>query len=255
MIAKSEKDKKELREAGKRLGRILKALTLAAVPGTSVSSLNELAERMIREGGDTPAFLHYTPRGAERPYPATLCIALNDVVVHGIPTENKTVLKDGDIIGLDTGLIHNGYIVDSGITVPVGRVDKEAQKLMQTTREALYVGIEAARVGGRVGDIGHAIQEYVKPHGYGIVRELGGHGVGRKVHEEPSIPNFGKKGKGPELLENMVIAIEPMLNEGERDVVFDDDGYTVRTADGLRSAHFEHTIIITKNGPEIITEV
>ena len=255
MIVKSERDKTELKEAGRRLGEILKALARAAVPGVSVASLDKEAERMIREGGDTPAFLRYTPRGAERPYPATLCVALNDVVVHGIPTESEAVLKEGDILGLDTGLVHNGYIVDSGITIPVGRVDAGAKKLMRTTREALYVGIEAARVGGRVGDIGYAIEQFVKPHGYGIVRELGGHGVGKKVHEEPSIPNFGKKGKGPELLENMVIAIEPMLNEGGREVSFDRDGYTVRTADGSRSAHFEHTIIVTKGGPEIITEV
>lgn len=255
MIVKSERDRKELRVAGKRLGEILKELSRASVPGVSVASLNEKAERMIRERGDIPAFLNYTPRGAIRPYPATLCIAINDVVVHGIPTENNAVLKEGDIIGLDTGLVHNGYIVDSGVTVSVGRVDKNAERLIQTTREALYTGIHAAHVGRRVGDIGEAIERFVKPHGYSIVRELGGHGVGRRVHEEPSIPNYGKKGKGPLLVEGMVIAIEPMLNEGRRDIIFDDDAYTIRTADGSRSAHFEHTIIITKNGPEILTEV
>ena len=254
MIA-NEKDKEGLRVAGERLGTILQTLAKDVKPGVSVLSLNEKAEKMIRDYGDTPAFLNYTPQGAPRPFPATLCIAVNDVVVHGIPTEKNTILQEGDIIGLDSGLFHGKYIVDSGITVPVGNVSKEAEKLMQVTKEALYVGIQAAQVGNTVGDIGYAVEQFVKPHGYGIVRELCGHGVGEKIHEEPSIPNYGKKGEGPELTEGMVIAIEPMLNIGGPEVVFEDDGYTVRTKDGSLSCHFEHTLVITKDGPEIFTEV
>lgn len=254
MIA-NEFDAEKLREAGKRLGTILQALAKEVRPGVSVATLNDMAEKMMREGGDTPAFLDYKPYGAARPFPATLCVAVNDTVVHGIPTERNTVLQDGDIIGLDTGLIHEGYASDSGITVPVGNIDTKAQELLRVTKEALYVGIDAARVGNTVGDIGHAIEEFVRPYGYGIVRELCGHGIGKKVHEEPSIPNYGKAGKGVKLVEGMVIAIEPMLNEGHADVIFEDDDYTVRTADGSRSAHFEHTLIITKDGPEIFTEV
>ncbi|MEX0652092.1 MAG: type I methionyl aminopeptidase [Candidatus Paceibacterota bacterium] len=254
MIA-DEKDKEGLRVAGQRLGTILQTLAQAAKPGVSVLTLNNMAEKMIRDYGDTPAFLNYKPRGVARPFPATLCVAVNDTVVHGIPTEKNTVLQEGDIVGLDTGLFHGKYIVDSGITVPVGNVSKEATKLMQVTREALYVGIQAAQVGNTVGDIGHAIEEFVRPYGYGIVRELCGHGVGEKIHEEPSIPNYGKAGTGPELVEGMVVAIEPMLNIGSARVRFLDDDYTVKTEDGLLSCHFEHTLVITKDGPEIFTEV
>lgn len=254
MIA-NKKDKEGLRIAGKRLGTILQTLAKAVKPGVSVRTLDEMAHKMILDYGDTPAFLNYKPHGAPRAFPATLCIAINDTVVHGIPTEKNTVLQEGDIIGLDTGLFHDGYIVDSGITVPVGNVSKDALKLMQVTKEALYVGIQAAQVGNTVGDIGHAIEEFVKPYGYGIVRELCGHGVGKEIHEEPNIPNYGKKGTGPVLKEGMVIAIEPMLNEGKKEVIFESDGFTVRTEDGTRSAHFEHTLVVTKDGPEIFTEV
>lgn len=254
MIA-DEKDKEGLRVAGTHLGTLLQTLAKEVKPGVSVLTLNEKAEEMIRDYGDTPAILNYKPEGASRAFPSALCVAVNDTVVHGIPTEKNTVLQDGDIIGLDTVIIHDGYVVDSGITVPVGNVSKEATKLMQVTREALYVGIEAAQVGNTTGDIGYAIEQYVKPHGYGIVKELCGHGLGKKIHEEPVIPNYGKPGEGAVLEDGMVIAIEPMLNEGKEEVIFEKDGYTVRTKDGTRSAHFEHTIIITKDGPEILTEV
>jgi methionyl aminopeptidase len=254
MIA-NEKDKEVLRVAGEHLGTILQALAKEVKPGVSVSKLNDMAEKMIRDYGDTPALLNYKPQGAPRAFPATLCVAVNNTVVHGIPTERNTVLQEGDIIGLDTSIIHDKYVVDSGVTVPVGNVSKEAIKLMRVTKEALYVGIEAAQVGNTVGDIGHAIEQFVKPYGYGIVRELCGHGVGEKVHEEPNIPNYGKAGTGAVLKEGMVIAIEPMFNEGSADVIFEDDGYTVVSADGSRSAHFEHTVVITKDGPEILTEV
>ena len=254
MIA-SEKDKEILKEGGRRLARVLEEVAKDIRPGVSIATLNDKADALIREGGDTPAFLGYTAFGAGRPYPASLCVSVNDVVVHGIPTEHNLVLQQGDIVGIDCGLVHKGLIVDSARTIPVGEIDAKTKKLMEVTREALYVGIEASRVGNTVGDIGHAIEEYVRPFGYGIVRELCGHGVGKKLHEEPQVPNFGKAGEGAELKENMVIAIEPMLNLGSEDVIFDDDGYTVRTRDGSTSAHFEHTIIITKDGPEILTKL
>lgn len=254
MIAK-EQDKIKLREAGQHLATVLQTLKKAVRPGITVRELNDMAEQMIREYGDTPAFLDYKPYGAARPFPATLCVAVNDTVVHGIPTERNTVLQEGDIVGLDTGLIHDGYASDSGITVPVGNIDKKTEELLRVTKEALYTGIDAARVGNTTGDIGHAVEEFVRPYGYGIVRELCGHGIGKSVHEEPQVPNYGKKGEGAELKEGMVIAIEPMLNLGSAEVIFQDDDYTVRTADGSRSAHFEHCIIITKGGPEILTEV
>lgn len=254
MIIKNEQQREELREAGKHLAEVLIALTKEVKPGVSVASLDEKAEEMIKAFGDTPAFLNYTPEGAARPFPATLCVAVNDVVVHGIPTERNIVLQQGDIIGLDTGLFHKGFIVDSGLTVPVGAIDKSAQELLRVTEGALYAGIAMARAGNTVGDIGHAVQEFVRPYKLGIVKELCGHGVGEYIHEEPSIPNYGKKGEGEVLVEGMVIAIEPMLNEGTARVIFEDDGYTVRTADGKRSAHFEHTLIVTNGEPEIVTE-
>ncbi|PIT91189.1 type I methionyl aminopeptidase [Candidatus Kaiserbacteria bacterium CG10_big_fil_rev_8_21_14_0_10_49_17] len=254
MTLKTDEEKEILREAGRRLAVVLEETAKLVRPGVSTLELNQKADDIIREFGDKPAFLDYKPYGAPRPFPATLCIAINETVVHGIPTEDPVELVEGDIIGLDTGLIHKGFYTDSGITVPVGEIDESARKLINITREALMVGIKQARTGNTTGDIGHAIEEFVKPHGYGIVRELCGHGVGKAVHEEPSIPNYGRAGEGAVLVEGMVIAIEPMLNEGSKEVVFEPDGYTVRTKDGSRSAHFEHTLVVTKDGPEIMTK-
>jgi len=256
MIAlKTAEEVEVLREAGKRLARVLAALTEKVAPGVSTAELDMLAEEMIRRGGDIPAFKGYTPEGASRPYPSTLCASVNDEIVHGIPSENPHILEEGDIIGLDCGLRHEGLIVDAAVTVPVGVIDPEAEKLILVTREALAAGIAAAEPGGRVGDISAAIEAYIRPFGYGIVRELGGHGVGYKVHEEPHIPNFGKKRTGPELLPGAVLALEPMVNEGTEKIILADDGYTFKTADGKRSAHFEHTIVITEDGPEILTRI
>ncbi|MAF59360.1 MAG: type I methionyl aminopeptidase [Candidatus Pacebacteria bacterium] len=254
MIVKDKKEKEILKEAGRRLATVLHETADLVHPGVSTEVLNRKAEEVIGMFGDKSAFLNYQPIGAPKPYPATLCIAVNDTVVHGIPNEDPIVLKEGDIIGLDSGLVHKGIVVDSGITVPVGEIDNAAKKLLNVTKEALHIGIKAARVGNRVGDIGYAIESFVKPYGYGIVRELCGHGVGRAVHEEPNVPNYGRPNEGPELLEGMVLAIEPMLNEKSEKVIFDRNDYTVRTRDSGRSAHFEHTILITKKGPEIITK-
>jgi methionyl aminopeptidase len=251
---KTEKEIEILRECGKRLARVLDELEKAVCPGISTHELDQMAEKLIRATGDTPAFLGYQPYGANFPYPGTLCVSVNDEIVHGIGKKDH-VLKEGDIIGLDLGMIHRGLITDSARTIAAGKISDQAQKVLDTTKKALGVGVAAAKAGAYSGDIGYAIEQFVKPCKYGIVRELGGHGVGRQVHEEPYIPNFGtKKGVGVKLKPGMVIAIEPMLNIGKRGIVLDKDGYTYRTADRSLSAHFEHTILITKDGPEILTK-
>ena len=243
-----------LREGGKRHAEILRRVVAAVAPGATAFSLNALAEKLIKENGDEAAFLGYTPKGAKRPYPASLCVSVNDEVVHSIPNEKEKILKEGDIVSLDLGLRHNGLITDAAITVPVGKIDAAAEKLIETTKKALTIGIVAARGNGHIGDIGEAIEKFVRPFGYGIVRDLAGHGVGYAVHEPPFVPNFGKKGKGKKLLPGMVLAIEPMLNEGTEKVILTDDDYTYRTADGKRSVHFEHTIVITDSGAEVLTQ-
>lgn len=248
MIA-TEKDIPHLREAGKRLARVLDAVVKEVRPGVTTGELDALAEQLIRAGGDLPAFKGYQPSGADFPFPATLCTSVNDEVVHGLPGERT--LEDGDIIGLDIGLSHEGYIVDMARTIPVGTIDAETAHLLAVTKKALMAGIKAASAGARVGDISAAVESEAED--YGIVRELGGHAVGKKVHERPFIPNFGPKGKGPVLPEGMVIAIEPMLNAGGDDVFVTEDGYTYKTKDGSRSAHFEHTVLVTKKGAEILT--
>ncbi len=244
-----------LREGGKRLAQVLKAVEAAVRPGVSAHELDALARKLVLDGGDTPSFLNYKPKGAPRPYPASLCVSVNDEVVHGVPNESKKVLKEGDIVSLDMGLIHNKMFVDSAITIGVGKIDPAAEKLIAVTQQALVAGIAAARSGSHVGDVGYAIEHFIKPYHYGIVRELAGHGVGFAVHEDPYIPNFGKRGKGAVLKSGMVIAIEPMVNEGKADVRLDEDGFTFRTVDGKRSAHFEHTLLITDGPAEVLTAV
>jgi methionyl aminopeptidase len=250
---KTQNEIELLKVAGGRLNEVLTRVSEKIIPGVSTDELNDLAEELIRSYGDTPSFLGYTPEGAPRPYPAGLCVSINDVVVHGIPNEDPQTLKEGDIVGIDCGLIHNGMYVDSARTVPVGAVDEAAKKLMQVTKEALEAGIAAARAGNTVGDIGHAVESIIRPHGYGIVTDLCGHGVGYAVHEPPFIPNVGEKGREEKLVEGMVIAIEPMVNEGKGAVKFLPDGYTVKTKDGSRSAHFEHTLVITEGAPLVVT--
>lgn len=243
-----------LKESGKRLAFIVSELAKMAKPGVSSLELDAKARELAAAAGGTPSFLNYKPAGARRPYPAAVCVSVNDVIVHGIPNEKPKTFCEGDIVGIDMGLTWGGFVTDVSVTVPVGSVDGEAVKLVNAAKEALQVGIEAAKPGVNVNDIGKAIERFVKPTGFSIAEELGGHGVGRKVHEEPFVPNFTIQGKGAKLVPGMVIAIEPMLNEGTGRVVFDPDGYTVRTGDGKRSAHFEHTVIITENGSEIITK-
>jgi len=252
---KTKEDFEKMRRAGAVLSRVLDELEAMVAPGVSTQDLDDEAMHLVAEYGGEPILLGYHPEFAPRPYPASICTSVNDVIVHGIPNESPITLKEGDIIGIDVSISVDGLVVDSARTIPVGKIDAESQKLIDVTREARRVGIEAAQVGNTIGDIGHAIQTYVKPFGYGIVEELSGHGVGYAVHEEPFVPNFGRPGKGEKIVPGMALAIEPMLNAGSRYVVFDEeDGYTVRTEDGGRSAHFEHTVIITEDGPEIVTE-
>ena len=240
-----------IREGGKRLATILAKVGKMVAPGVTTAELDEYAYKLIKEGGDTPAFLNYKPEGHHKAFPASLCTSTNSEVVHGIPSK-KRVLKEGDIICIDLGIKHMGLFTDHAITVPVGKISQKDQKLIDNTKEAMMVGIWAAKNGNTTGDIGHAIESFVNKK-YGIVRELSGHGVGIEIHEDPYIPNFGKPGKGVKLIPGMIIAIEPMLTNGKANIEVLNDGYTIITADGSKAAHFEHTILITKDEPEILT--
>lgn len=250
---KTKEDIRLMREGGKRHALILETLVAMVKPGLNIRDLDEKAREMIQAEGDIPAFLNYTPEGALRPYPASVCVSINDEVVHGIPNEEEKILKEGDIVSIDLGLIHKGLITDAAITVPVGTVSPEVEGLLVTTKKALMAGIKAARGGATVGDIGAAIERIALAGGYGLVEELSGHGVGYSVHEEPFVPNYGEANTGAVLKSGMVIAIEPMFNLGSRHVYLDHDGYTYKTKDGKPSAHFEHTVVITKGEPEILT--
>lgn len=250
---KSKKEIEILKEGGRRHAKILKEVAKAAKPGVSTKALDLLAQKLIKEGGDKSAFLGYTPEGVSYAYPAALCVSINDEVVHGIP-QKDVLLEEGDIVSLDLGLKHNGLITDGAITVPIGNISKEAKALIAATKKALELAVKAAKPGNTVGDIGYAVESFVKPLGYGIVRILSGHGVGYDVHEDPYIPNYGTPGKGEKLVPGMVIAIEPMLNLGTGVVCSTDDEYTYVTKDGKLSAHFEHTVAITEKGPIILTK-
>lgn len=252
---KTKEEIEILREGGKRLSFILQSVAEAVKPGVSTLDLDNLARKLVEEGGDKSAFLNYRPAGMKRPYPAAICVSINDEVVHGIPNEQPKILKEGDIVSLDMGLIHKGLFTDSAITVPVGVVDEAGKKLIETTKLALFEGIKAIKDGIYVRDISYAIEKFVRPKRLGIVEELCGHGVGYKVHEDPFIPNYCLEHKGEKLKAGMVLALEPMLNEGTKHVQLDSDGYTYRTADGKRSAHFEHTVVVTKDGAEVLTEL
>lgn len=224
----------------------LDMLTEHVKPGASIIDLDEMAETFIRNQGGRPAFKGYMG------FPATLCVSVDDEVVHGVP--NDRVLKEGQIVGIDCGAEKDGYYGDHARTFAIGKVSDDKQKLMDTTRESLMRGIAVAKPGNYVSDIGHAIQSYVEKFGYSVVRELVGHGIGSELHEEPQVPNYGQPKQGYKLREGMCIAIEPMINMGVKEVKTDSDGWTIRTADGEASAHFEHTIAITAEGPEILSK-
>jgi methionyl aminopeptidase len=252
MIAKKDASAlAALREGGRRLSAILAAVAQAARPGVSTAELDKLARTLVAAGGDEPAFLNYRPAGVLRPYPAALCASVNDEVVHGIPGERR--LAAGDIISLDLGLKHAGLFTDMAFTISVGDPKPAVKRLLQAGRQALEAGIAELKPGARVGDVGAAISASAKRQGYAVVRELGGHGVGYKIHEEPLVPNHGRRGRGERLEAGMVLAIEPMLAVGRPEVVYDDDDYTVRTADGQLAVHFEQTVAVTEGGFEILT--
>ena len=253
MIIASQKDIDGLRAAGAMLGEVLAELSAMVAPGVATSELDLAAEKAIRSRGASPAFLGYKPEGANYPFPAVLCVSINEEIVHGIPDESR-VLMDGDIVSLDLGLSYDGYFVDSAVTVPVGEISAQDQKLIDATREALEASIAVARGGMKTGDVGAAVEEVARRHKLSIVEDLGGHAVGKAVHEQPYIANEGKKGKGDTLPAGMVIALEPMLSEGSPRIVLDpEDEWTYRTSDGSRAAHFEHTLILTEDGCEVVT--
>lgn len=244
-----------LREGGARLARAIADTAARVVPGVSLAELNDHFQSFVRAHGDDPAFLNYQPRGARRPFPAALCISVNEEVVHGIPTEGERVVAEGDIVKLDGGVRHQGLITDHAVSVIAGRGSDEDVALVKATRQALMAGIAAARGGNHVGDISAAVEKVGVELGYGIVFELGGHGVGNHVHEEPYVPNVGDAGAGERLVPGMILAIEPMFTLGTPRVRLLADGYTFVTKDGTRAAHWEHTICITDGAPEILTAV
>ncbi len=249
---KTEEEIKILRAGGRRLAAILAKVSEAVRPGITTGELDDLAYALIRKGGDQPAFLNYRPAGTIISYPASLCVSVNEEIVHGIPNDRKLV--EGDIVGLDLGLEHQGFFTDMAVTVPVGKIDKESEKLLRVTKEALMAGIMAVKAGARLGDVGFAIEQTVKPFKFGVIKDLSGHGVGYSPHEEPYIPNFGRPGKGELLKPGMVLALEPMITLKGEKTVLKKDGWTFATADGSRSAHFEHTIAVTDGEPIILTE-
>jgi methionyl aminopeptidase len=245
IIRKSSHEIDLMRSAGRLVGHTLTVVSEAACPGVSLTELDALAERTIRAAGAIPSFLGY------HGFPATLCLSPNSVVVHGIP--NGYALKEGDILSIDCGAIVDGYHGDAAVTIPVGRVDDAAMRLIATTERAMWAGIAQVRAGNRLSDIGHAIERVAAIGGYGVVRDYVGHGIGTAMHEEPQVPNYGRPGRGIRLDVGLALAIEPMLNEGVADTEVLEDGWTVVTRDGSRSAHFEHTVAITPEGPEVLT--
>jgi len=253
---KTEEEIGTMREGGKIHARILKEVAKKVRPGVKTIELNAYAEQLIDEAGCTASFLGYQPADAKRPYPAALCVSINEEIVHGIPNDgNERILFEGDIVTLDLGLTYKNLITDAAITVPVGKIDKKAQELIQGTKEALDRAITAMRVNGHIGDIGDAVMQVAMKHGFGIIEGLSGHGVGYSVHEEPFVPNRAKRGEGPKLLPGLVIAIEPMFSLGSRDIKRLSDGYTYITRDKSLSAHFEHTVAVTKSGIEVLTRI
>jgi methionyl aminopeptidase len=245
IVCKSPAELERMRAANALVAEVLAELATMVAPGVTTRDLDQAAEKMVRDGGAEPAFKGY------RGYPSTLCASINDQVVHGIPSNRA--LHEGDIISLDMGVKLNGFFGDSAVTVPIGKVSEEASTLLRVTQESLEKGIAQVKLGGRVSDIGHAIQQHVEAHGFSVVREFVGHGIGAALHEEPQIANYGEPGRGPRLVEGMTLAIEPMVNIGRPAVKVLADGWTAVTKDGSLSAHFEHTVAVTRTGPLVLT--
>jgi len=246
IVLKTDEEIELMRQANQLVGRTLGELAKHIRPGITTLQLDKIAETFIRDHGALPAFLGYEG------FPKSICTSVNEVIVHGIPSD-KVVLKDGDIISIDCGTFLNGFVGDSAYTFCVGEVSEDHKSLLRTTKEALYVGIAQATAGNRVGDISYAIQSYCEARNTSIVREFVGHGCGRKMHEKPEVPNYGKRGNGPVLKNGMCICIEPMVNRGDKQVVLEKDGWTARTKDRKYSAHYEHCIAIRPNGPQILS--
>jgi methionyl aminopeptidase len=246
IVCRSAAEIAKMRTANQFVADVLAELEAAVAPGVTTEDLDRIAERMVRDGGAVPAFKGY------RGFPATLCASVNDEVVHGIPSASRK-LADGDIVSLDVGVKIGGYFGDGAITVPVGKVPESTSRLLRVTRESLEKAIAQVKVNGRLSDIGHAVQAWVELHGYSIVREFVGHGIGEKLHEEPQIPNYGQPGRGPKLAEGMVLAIEPMVAMGRPETKVLADGWTAVTRDGSLAAHFEHTVAVSANGPIVLT--
>jgi len=240
-----------MRQAGRIVWEILQEMAQLVQPGTTTAEIDRLAEARIHEKGAKTAFKGYKGAG-DVAYPSNVCISINQEVVHGIPSKQR-VLREGDIVSLDFGVSYEGFYGDSAITVPVGKVSAEAERLIRVTREAMHQGIAQMRAGNRLHDIGHAVQAHVEAHGFSVVRDFVGHGIGRRMHEAPQVPNYGKSGTGLRLREGMVLAIEPMVNAGTFEVALLSDGWTAVTADGQLSAHFEHSVAIGSGDPEILT--
>lgn len=246
IIYKTAAEIETMRHSSLLVGQALAEVAKMLKPGVTTKQVNNVAEQFIRDNGGVPSFLNY------KGYPFATCISVNDAVVHGFPTDEE--LKDGDLISVDAGVYKNGFHGDSAYTFAIGEVAATVMHLLKVTKESLYKGIDKARHGNRVGDIAYAIQEHTEyNHQYGVVRELVGHGLGRQLHEDPQVPNFGKRGNGPKLKEGMVLAIEPMINMGVKEVFYDADGWTVRTKDGKPSAHFEHNVCITRGKADVLS--
>ena len=248
IVLKTTRELSLMKEACVISARALKAAGDAVEPGVTTEEINRIAHNFIISQGAEPNFLHLYG------FPATACISVNDEVIHGIPSK-KRVIKAGDIVSIDVGATLNGYVGDNAATFAAGDISPEAQRLCDVTRESLYEGIKAAVAGGRIGDIGSTIQRYCEERGFSVVREFTGHGVGKQMHEDPSVPNFGTPGRGVRLLPGMTIAIEPMINQGGAGIRQLPDGWTIKTRDGSLAAHFEHTVAITSNGPVILTQI
>jgi methionyl aminopeptidase len=248
IIIKSQAEINKIRASCRIVREVLEGLKVFVKAGMTTADIETYAEKEIKKRGSIPAFKGY------RGYPSSVCVSINDQVVHGIPSR-ATALNNGDIVSIDLGVVCDGFYGDGAVTIPIGAVNAEASKLIEVTEKSFYIGIEKAVVGNRVSDISAAIQGHVEAHGFSVVRAFVGHGIGRCLHEEPQVPNFGKPGQGPRLKEGMTLAIEPMVNAGRPDVKILEDGWTAVTADGRLSAHYEHTVAITKNGPEILTKL
>lgn len=247
IIGKSQKEIEKMRASGQLVGRVLRELKRMVEPGITTLEVNEAADRMIRDGGAYPTFKGYNG------FPFSICASVNEQVVHGFPS--KYELKEGDIFSIDVGVTLDGFVGDTAATVPVGRVNENLLELIRVTEECLKLAIEQCRAGNHVGDIGFAVQSHAEERGYSIVRDYVGHGIGRRMHEDPQIPNYGKPGKGPKIKKGYVFAVEPMINIGSHHTKTLADGWTVVTVDGRPSAHVEHTIAVTEEGPEVLTLV